>query len=149
LRKGHLRTVDGGDPSRLFVDSGGWIALVSAGDGHHAEADQMFRAAVARRLHLFTTNLVVAEVHCFILFRAGIRPAAAVLDRINASRLVSIEFVSAAHHRAARAWLERLRDQVITYTDAVSFAVMDAARCGVAISFDHDFISAGFRLWHA
>lgn len=150
MRKRHLRTVDAGaGPSRLFVDSGGWIALVSAADQHHAAADRMFRTAVERHIPLLTTNLVVAEVHRFILFRAGIRPAAALLDRINASRLVTIEFVDASHHRAARAWLERLGDQAMTYTDAVSFAVMQAARCGAALGFDHDFISAGFRLWQA
>jgi Na+/H+ antiporter NhaD/arsenite permease-like protein len=56
-------------------------------------------------------------------------------------------FAGAAHHRAARAWLERLGEQSISYTDAVSFAVMDAARCGGVMSFDHDFLLAGFSLW--
>ena len=30
----------------------------------------------------------------------------------------------------------------ITYTDAVSFAVMESARCSSALSFDHDFVVA-------
>ena len=89
----------------------------------------------------------MAEVHRFILFRVGIRAAALLLDRIDASPLLTIEFVSAAHHAGARQWLAKLSDQVITYTDAVSFAVMEAARCTVAMSFDHDFEMAGFRLW--
>ena len=38
-------------------------------------------------------------------------------------------------------------DQRITYTDAASFAVMDAERCRVAMSFDRDFRVAGFELW--
>jgi predicted nucleic acid-binding protein len=29
----------------------------------------------------------------------------------------------------------------------VSFAVMDATRCAGAMSFDHDFLLAGFSLW--
>ena len=36
---------------------------------------------------------------------------------------------------------------VLTYTDAVSFAVMDALRCTVALTFDHDFPVAGFPRW--
>ena len=147
MQKRHLRTVGGGGPSRLFVDSGGWIALVSAGDAHHAAADQMFRAAVARRIPLLTTNLIIAEVHRLVLFRAGIRAAASVLDRINGSQSVNIEFATAAHHRTARTWMERLGDQVITYTDAVSFAVMQAAPCAAVIGFDHDFLIAGFQFW--
>ena len=31
--------------------------------------------------------------------------------------------------------------------DAVSFAVMDSTRCAGAMSFDHDFMLAGFSLW--
>lgn len=36
---------------------------------------------------------------------------------------------------------------ILTYTDAVSFAVMDALRCTVALTFDHDFLVAGFSRW--
>ena len=134
-------------PSRLFVDSSAWIALISARDQHYHEADSLFRLAVSRQIPLLTTNLIVAEVHRLLLFRAGIQPAARALDRIEASSLVSIEFATATHHRTAREWLDKLADQQISYTDAVSFAVMTAARCATAISFDHDFLLAGFSLW--
>ena len=107
----------------------------------------MFRAAASRGIRLFTTNLVLAEAHRLLLHRAGIRPAAWALDRFEASSLLTIVFASAEHHRVGRAWLERLADQAISYTDAVSFAVMDSTRCAAAMSFDHDFLLAGFPLW--
>ena len=134
-------------PSALLVDSGAWIALLSARDQHHAEAEAMFRAAASRGTRLLTTNLILAEVHRFVLFRAGIRPAAHALDRIEASRLVAVQFATRAHHRGARAWLEKLGDQQISYTDAVSFSVMQETGCRTAMSFDHDFEIAGFTLW--
>ena len=143
------RTEAGGARERVLVDSGAWIALVRATDQHHAEADRMFRHAARLRIPLVTTNLIVAEVHRFILFHVGIRPAAILLDRIDSSPLLTTEFVTAEHHDAARRWIAKLADQVITYTDAVSFAVMDAMRCSAAMSFDHDFVTAGFRLWQA
>lgn len=135
-------------PKRAFVDSGGWIALVSADDGHHAAADAIFREAAKVRTSLVTTNLVLAEVHRFVLFRAGIRAASATLERIASSELVLVEYATAQHHAAALGWLRKLHDQVITYTDAVSFAVVTATRCGAVIGFDHDFAVAGFRLWN-
>ncbi|HEV8440199.1 MAG TPA: PIN domain-containing protein [Methylomirabilota bacterium] len=134
-------------PSPLLVDSGAWIALFSARDQHHAEAEAMVRAAVHRRARLLTTNLILAEVHRLLLFRAGIQPAIHALARIEASPLVAIEFATATHHRRARAWLEKLPDQQISYTDAVSFAVMEVSRCRAAMSFDHDFEVAGFVRW--
>src|SRR5438093_5514490 len=134
-------------PRRVFVDSSAWFAVASASDGRHSEADRMLREAVERRIGLLTTNLVFAEIHRLALVRMGIRPAAAMLDRIEGSGLVSIIHATAEHHRVARRWLARLADQPISYTDAVSFAVMEATRCRVAMTFDRHFVAAVLRPW--
>ena len=134
-------------PERVLVDSGVWIALVRANDQYHAGAEQMFRQAIRERVRLLTTNLIVAEVQRFILFHVGIAAAAQVIDRMDASARLTIEFATHTHHDAARRWLAKLSDQRITYTDAVSFAVMQAAHCRTAMSFDRDFEVAGFSLW--
>jgi predicted nucleic acid-binding protein len=47
----------------------------------------------------------------------------------------------------ARRWLERFGARPITYTDAVSFSVMEAMRCAHVLGFDEDFAAAGFILW--
>jgi predicted nucleic acid-binding protein len=134
-------------PASLFVDSGAWLAYFSSRDGRHPEADRLIREALRRKIPLFTTDLVLAEVHRLLLFRAGIKPAFAALDVIDRSPSVSVDFATATLHREARAWLARFDDQVISYTDATSFALMTVRRCKVAISFDHDFVIAGFALW--
>jgi predicted nucleic acid-binding protein len=141
------RKSQGADPASLFVDTGAWLAFFSARDGHHAEADRLFREAIQRKIPLFTSNLILAEVHRLLLFRAGIRPASAALERIEASPAVTVKFADGGIHREARAWLERLHDQVISYTDASSFAMMRAQRCECALSFDQDFVIAGFSRW--
>jgi predicted nucleic acid-binding protein len=137
------------DPAakRVFVDSSAWFAVASASDGRHAEADALLRHAVARGIGLVTTNVVLAEIHRLALVRMGIRPASALLDRIEASRLVTTIHAGAEQHVAARRWLAKLADQPVSYTDAVSFAVMEAANCRVAMTFDHHFALAGFRVW--
>lgn len=131
----------------LFVDSGAWLAYFSARDGRHVEADRLIREAIRQKIPLLTSDLVLAEVHRLLLFRAGIKPAAAALDVVDRSPSVSVHFSTAAIHRDARLWLSRFHDQVISYTDASSFALMKAHRCKAAISFDHDFVLAGFSLW--
>lgn len=98
------------------------------------------------RVPLLTTTLIVAEVQRFLLFHTGVRPAAAFLDHLDASPSVTLVAPGLDEHRAARAWLARFPDQRLTYTDAVSFAVMQARRCAAALSFDRDFAIAGFRL---
>ena len=141
------RTGRAAAPARLFVDSGAWIALRSRRDQHHADADGLFREAIAHRIPLLTTNLVVAEIHRLTLFRAGIQAASRALERIDASDRVTIHFATAGDHGAARRWLDRLAPRPITYTDAVSFAVMEAAGCRDVLGFDADFAAAGFTLW--
>lgn len=133
----------------VLVDSGAWIALIRARDGRHADAERLFQRAVQDRVPLLTTNLILAEVQRFVLFHAGPRAGAFVLQRIEASPRATIEFASSAQHARALEWLAKLDDQKITYTDAVSFAVMEERGSAEAISFDADFTLAGFTLWGA
>jgi len=133
--------------ARLFVDSGAWIALRSRRDQHHAAADRAFRAAIEQRIPLVTTNLVVAEIHRLTLFRAGRDPALRALERIDASPSVTVHFTTSDDHIAGRRWLERLAPRPVTYTDAVSFAVMESRKCTHVLGFDQDFAAAGFELW--
>jgi predicted nucleic acid-binding protein len=77
--------------------------LFSARDQHHAEGEAMFRAAAARRARLLTTNLILAEVHRFLLFLAGIQPDAHAFGRSEGSQVVAIEFATDTHHQRARA----------------------------------------------
>ena len=136
-------------PARLFVDSGAWIALRSRRDQHHAEADRLLREALSRRIPLLTTNLVLAETHRLTLFRAGVPPALRALERVGASPSLTIHFATADDHAAARRWLTRMAPRPITYTDAISFAVMELTACGHVLGFDQDFAAAGFTLWTA
>lgn len=132
-------------PERLFVDSGPWIAFASARDRHHGDAAAAFDAALTRRTPLVTSNLVVAEVQRLLLFRAGRAAALAFVDRVDRSPSVGVVFATAEHHRRAREWLARLDDQAISYTDAVSFAIVEDTRCTAVLTYDHDFAVAGFR----
>src|SRR5438552_9117591 len=115
-----------GTSDRLFGESSAWIARLSARDRRHGEADAMFRRAAAQRVRLVTTNLVLAEVHRLLLLRAGARPAARALDRLEASPLTVVEFATAEHHPAPRLCLERLTRRRPHHPDAVNCAVTEA-----------------------
>ena len=128
----------------IFVDSSAWIAFFSARDQHHAEVDRMFHRAADEGRFLLTTNLVLAEVHRLLLYRAGTEAAAGALDRIGASALARTEFPGPSQHQAALLWLKKLRRHPISYADAVSFAVMEEVGCKTALSFDQHFRLAGF-----
>ena len=148
MRKSDVRpTGSGAGRDSVYVDTSVWIAFFSGRDQHHAEAERLFREASARKVELLTTNLVLAEVHRLILHRAGAGAAGFALDRIESSALVGIVFASGAHHGAARSWLARMMGHSVTYVDAVGFAVIEDLRCIGFLSFDSDFLLAGFRPW--
>ncbi len=147
MPKRQRRTAHASAVPPVLVDSGAWLAVASPRDQFHRDAVICFRFAVERRIPLVTTNLVVAEAHRLTLFRLGLRASALLLDRIDASTRLSVIYASPEHHRAAREWLQRLSDHRITYTDAVSFAVMESLGCREALTFDNDFVIAGFRRW--
>ena len=130
----------------IFVDSGSWIALFSRRDQHHDEADRMFRTIVASKQPLFTTNLVLAEIHRLLLYRAGSKAAIAALEKIEASPLVRVEFANAKNHQSATNWLKKLNEHSISYTDAISFSIMEALGCREVLSYDHHFRAAGFEM---
>jgi uncharacterized protein len=116
-------------------------------DQHHADADRLFHEALSRRIPLLTTSPVVAETHRLTLCRVGVQPARRFLELLDQSPSVTIHFPAAAHHAAARRWLEGLGLRPVTYTDAVSFAVMEATGCGHVLGFNQDYAAAGFTLW--
>jgi len=86
-------------------------------------------------------------VHRFVLFQSGARSARLALGFVEASARLKTHFADARHHTAAKRWLERLEGRPITYTDAVSFALMEATDCRHVLGFDQDFAVAGFELW--
>jgi uncharacterized protein len=142
------RRDDGGSVRSVFVDSSAWIAFFSSSDGQHARAHAVFGRATRERRVLVTSSLVVAEVHRLVLFRAGARAARAVLRRMTSSRDVRVDYPTPVLHASAVAFLEKLDDQPVTYADAMSFAIMKATRCTVALTFDRHFAMAGFTMWH-
>ena len=148
MRKKQLRPIGGGPGGdRVYVDTSAWIAFFSSRDQNHANAERLFREAVSRNALLTTTNLVLAEVHRLILHRVGMAAAALALQRIVSSSRTSVVFASGAHHAAAMAWLARLSGHRVTYADAAGFAVIEDLSCAGFMSFDSDFLLAGFRPW--
>lgn len=87
-------------------------------------------------MRLTATNLVIAELQRLILHWAGVTTALQALDRIESSTRVSIICAIETHHASAEAWLAQSFEYQMTYTDAVSFAVMKGSHCAGFMSLD-------------
>ena len=130
----------------LFVDTGAWFALADKSDQYHLQAVKVFPKLLSSCHHLTTTNLVIAETYILIRHAIGHQPAIRFLKNIAASpRIVKI-YSDSAMEEAAENILRKYQDQDFSYTDAVSFAVMEQFGIVKTFSFDRHFVIAGFIL---
>jgi predicted nucleic acid-binding protein len=127
----------------VFVDSSGWYALANRHDPYHAAAER-FVAAGPARLHLFTTNLVVAECHALFLSRRGRQEALRFLSGALRGD-IAIERITPGDELQTLAILERYSDKDFSYTDASSFAIMARFGVTVALTADRNFLQYGYR----
>jgi predicted nucleic acid-binding protein len=148
--------------SRIFVDAGAFIALLSKSDRYQQRANDIYDALLADGLSLLTTNLVVAETCNWLLreraagHQAGmlfgefirddwlsISPDEANLDLASESRLVV--YSTPRVEQAAWDIIAKYDTAGFSFTDCVSFAVMQALGIKTAFAFDSHFDMLGFE----
>jgi predicted nucleic acid-binding protein len=127
----------------VFLDSSGYLALVSARDLHHQEARIAWTRLTDEHWRTFTTNFVVAETHALFLARLSWAHAAAFLRQFASSTTTVIR-VEAADEQRASAIIFQYEDKAWSFTDATSFAVMERLKIVHALTFDRDFSQYGF-----
>jgi uncharacterized protein len=132
--------------SGVFVDTSGWYALTDRADGNHLAAARRFRRLVQRHRRIVTTNQVIAESFTLTQSRLGPRLARDLLLRLRRSTMIDRVFVDEAYEQLADELLARYDDQRFSYADATSFVVMRRLGIYEALTFDHDFVIAGFAL---
>ena len=131
-------------PEEIFVDSSAWIALANANDSHHHEAASAYTGILKNYKHLAISNLVVAETYIVLLRELGHNVAIEFLKRIKASPRILKIWSNENIEMEAEQILSKYSDQDFSYTDAVSFAIMNGRRIKRAFSFDRHFVVAGF-----
>jgi len=147
----------------VFVDTGAFVALSAKRDRYHEEAVGTYSRLLDSRASLLLTNHVVDEVCNRLLWdkTLGFEAAAKfgdmirdvstplVLGDVNCRLPVSADLVLVypTHEIEGIAWdvFHKYRTAGFSYTDCVSFAVMQALGIKKAFAFDHHFDILGFE----
>jgi predicted nucleic acid-binding protein len=124
----------------IFLDTGFLFGLMSTKDEHHDRVVAVFRTFKGLRLadHILTTNHVVAEA-LTLTRKLGHDRAAMLGERLYGERLARIHWSTPDEERAAFAYFKRHRDQVYSFTDCLSFVVMEKLGIREALAVDSDF----------
>jgi predicted nucleic acid-binding protein len=95
---------------------------------------------------LVTTNLVVGEAYILIRRAAGHPAAMRFLQALGQTTRLARVYSDASLEEEAEKILHRYADHAFSFTDAVSFVLMQRRGIAEAFAFDKHFAIAGFSL---
>ncbi len=130
----------------LFVDTGGWLAVLDPRDRYHSPAREFYRGCLSQYTHLVTTNLVISETYINVRRAAGHQKAITFLDLVERSERIQCVWSDAQLEESARDILRHYDDQDFSYVDAVSFALMQREAIQHVFAFDRHFRVMGFSV---
>ena len=129
----------------IFVDTSGMYALVDRKDAHHPAARAVVERLLRSGRRLLVTDYVVAETVNLANARSGSRVAIRVLDLLEQSAGIRIEWIGAARFDMTKAFFRKHADHTYSFTDCTSFVVMRELKLSQALTSDRHFTQAGFE----
>jgi len=128
----------------IFIDSSFFKAIIDSKDEFHKDSQIIWEKLEKERTTLVTSNYVLDESFTLIRIRCGLK----VVDRFRKDLAESAQFlkiVRATVADEANAWKWFLKDwSKLSFTDCVSFAIMERLHLIRACTFDGHFARAGF-----
>jgi len=127
---------------RVFVDTGGWYALIDADDPDHDRVAATFRAYQGR---LVTSNYVFDESLTLMRYKLGWPIARQFGQQLRDGRIARVERVSQKDETAAWSIFERYDDKCFSFTDCTSFAMIQRLELPLCLAIDSDFRAFGLH----
>jgi predicted nucleic acid-binding protein len=133
--------------STVFVDTSGWIAILSRDDRVHDRAVHRYQELANERSGLLTNNYVVDETATRLRYGLGLTAALSYRNMLLAAvtaRRLRIAWID--ERSEAEAWriLEQYADVKLSLTDAACAVTARAARITEIFGCDSDFEALGF-----
>jgi predicted nucleic acid-binding protein len=129
----------------VFLDSNGWIALLSANDRWHVRAVEEFEQIRLRRRRLVTTDWVLAETGNGLARTTARDRFAGAVERFRESPNCHFARVDDDLFQEALIMYDRITDKSWGLVDCASFVVMQREHILDAFTMDYHFQQAGFQ----
>jgi predicted nucleic acid-binding protein len=127
---------------RVFVDTGGWYALVDGKDPDHSEVRACLNNHQGK---LVTSNFVFDETITLLRYRLGWDVANEVGENLRGGNIAQVHRITPADEDAAWQVFSRYRDKAFSFTDCTSFVLMRRLKLDVAVAIDSDFRTYGIQ----
>ena len=129
-----------------FLDTSFIIALEDADDENHEKAISFWKSFVKKPKPLITTSYIFDEVVTFVKRRIGFLKAVEIGNRILLSP--SVDLIHISQEEFEKAWEMFLfyKDKKYSFTDCLSFLVMEKRELREVLTFDQHFKQMGFKI---
>jgi predicted nucleic acid-binding protein len=130
----------------IFIDTGAFIARYSKRDQYHVEAIARWNVLQSQCRPCFTSSFVLDETITLLGQRTSYQFAAERAKHLWQSTALTILRPDETDERAAMGYFEKYADQRVSFTDCISFALMQRRKITSVFSFDRHFSFAGFQV---
>jgi predicted nucleic acid-binding protein len=130
----------------LFVDTGAFLAKEIAADQHHRRATDFWNILKDQGAQLCSSQHVLDETATLLARRTTYAWAA---DWGRDVLAAGFRWLTADENDllGAFAQMRKYADQGVSFTDCLSFVLMQKERVRDVFGFDRHFDAAGFRIW--
>ncbi len=121
----------------IFVDTGAIIAIKLRGDPHHHQAVEFMRN-LGRRPR-YTSSLVLSEAYTWLRYHCGLATAATLAEEMMEGELSGLYKMVRPGRREEEEALRigrKFADVKLSWTDAMTFVLVDAAGIKEIVGFD-------------
>ncbi|OGY17702.1 MAG: hypothetical protein A2784_00835 [Candidatus Chisholmbacteria bacterium RIFCSPHIGHO2_01_FULL_48_12] len=129
----------------IFVDSSGFVSLVSHGDEFYKDAVMWWRLN-EKKVNLLISNLVVMETLGWVRHHLGKKRAVELGDYILSGEGVGIERVTRSDETKAWDLFVKVDGRGVSMVDCTSVILMKRLGVERIFSFDQDFSDLGFQV---
>ncbi|MBM3837415.1 MAG: PIN domain-containing protein [Verrucomicrobia bacterium] len=129
----------------LFIDSGGFYALVSPKSDVHSHSVAIMEEAARQKRRAITTDHIIDETATLLRARGLSKLLVEFFRMTEESQALTVEWTTPNRFAAARKFMLKHLDQEFSFTDCVSLVVMKELRLIDALATDHHFRIAGFN----
>ena len=132
--------------TEVFADTSALYAFVNRRDVHHRRAAALVKELARAGRPIITSDYIVAETINLAVARRAPNVAERLLDLIEQSKGIRIEWIGTERFQASKNFFRKHDDHTYSFTDCTSFVIMSELRVQAALTTDHHFAEAGFRV---
>ncbi|MGM0652979.1 MAG: type II toxin-antitoxin system VapC family toxin [Bacillota bacterium] len=132
---------------KIFVDTGAWYALKNKNDPNYPAVYRFFGNLPVAGIVCYTSDYVIDEAVTLTRVRLKNHKVAATLaEELLSEKAARLVFVAPYYLPRALEIYKKYGDQLFSFTDCTSFAIMESLKIEEALAFDQHFSFEKFGL---